>query len=86
MLAHFAPNERRTIKATTDARVVMVLAPWPGEGHPVGTRRVSQAAADAVYPEPAMPAPASVQITSSRPGPTPMSAIGTPTKSETNCR
>ncbi|HEV3388792.1 MAG TPA: cupin domain-containing protein [Solirubrobacteraceae bacterium] len=34
LLAHFAPNERRTIKATTDARVVMVLAPWPGEGHP----------------------------------------------------
>jgi hypothetical protein len=34
LLAHFAPNERRTIKATTDARLVMVLAPWPGEGHP----------------------------------------------------
>ena len=29
---------------------------------------------------------ACVQITWSRAGPTPISAIGTPTKSETNCR
>jgi quercetin dioxygenase-like cupin family protein len=34
LLAHFAPNERRTIRAVTDARIVLVLAPWPGEGHP----------------------------------------------------
>lgn len=34
LLAHFEPNERRTITAITDARLVMVLAPWPGEGHP----------------------------------------------------
>ncbi|HUA69758.1 MAG TPA: hypothetical protein VMA96_01700 [Solirubrobacteraceae bacterium] len=34
LLAHFEPNERRTIQATTDARLVLVLAPWPGEGHP----------------------------------------------------
>jgi quercetin dioxygenase-like cupin family protein len=33
-LAHFAPGERRTIKALSDARLVLVLAPWPGEGHP----------------------------------------------------
>jgi quercetin dioxygenase-like cupin family protein len=34
LLSHFAPNERRTIEAKSDARLVLVLAPWPGEGHP----------------------------------------------------
>jgi quercetin dioxygenase-like cupin family protein len=33
-LAHFDPNERREVRATADARVVLILAPWPGEGHP----------------------------------------------------
>jgi quercetin dioxygenase-like cupin family protein len=28
-LAHFEPNERRTIRALTDARLALVLAPWP---------------------------------------------------------
>jgi quercetin dioxygenase-like cupin family protein len=37
LLAHFAPNERRTIRAVSDARLVLVLAPWPGEGHPSRT-------------------------------------------------
>jgi quercetin dioxygenase-like cupin family protein len=36
MIAHFEPNERRTVKAITDARIVLVLAPWPGVGHPSG--------------------------------------------------
>ena len=34
LLAHFEPNERRTIEAVSDARFVLVLAPWPGKGHP----------------------------------------------------
>ena len=34
LLLHFKPNERRTIQAVSDARLVLVLAPWPGEGHP----------------------------------------------------
>jgi quercetin dioxygenase-like cupin family protein len=34
LLCHFAPNERRSVRAVSDARLVMVLAPWPGEGHP----------------------------------------------------
>lgn len=34
LLAHFEPNERRTIEAVSDARLVLVLAPWPGHGHP----------------------------------------------------
>lgn len=33
-LSHFEPNERRTIRALSDSRLVLVLAPWPGVGHP----------------------------------------------------
>jgi len=33
-LAVFDPNERRTIRATEDSRLALVLGPWPGEGHP----------------------------------------------------
>ena len=30
----FAPNERREVTAAGDARLLLLLAPWPGEGHP----------------------------------------------------
>jgi quercetin dioxygenase-like cupin family protein len=30
----FDPKERHEVRATTDARVLLVLAPWPGDGHP----------------------------------------------------
>jgi quercetin dioxygenase-like cupin family protein len=33
-LALAAPKERHEVRAVTDARLVLVLAPWPGEGHP----------------------------------------------------
>ena len=33
-LAHFVPQERREVSAVSDARLLLVLAPWPGEGHP----------------------------------------------------
>ena len=33
-LAHFDESERREVRARSHARVVMILAPWPGEGHP----------------------------------------------------
>jgi quercetin dioxygenase-like cupin family protein len=33
-VAHFDPNERREIAAMEDARLMLVLAPWPGVGHP----------------------------------------------------
>jgi quercetin dioxygenase-like cupin family protein len=33
-LAHFEPNERHEVRATGDARLILLLAPWPGEGHP----------------------------------------------------
>jgi quercetin dioxygenase-like cupin family protein len=32
--AVFDPHERRTVRATSDARLLLVLAPWPGDGHP----------------------------------------------------
>ena len=34
LLAHFEPNERHEVRATSDARLVLLLSPWPGEGHP----------------------------------------------------
>jgi quercetin dioxygenase-like cupin family protein len=34
LMSHFEPNERRTVRALSDARLVLVLAPWPGIGHP----------------------------------------------------
>ena len=33
-VAHWVPAERHEVKATTDARLVLILAPWPGPGHP----------------------------------------------------
>lgn len=33
-LFEFAPAERRTITAQADARLLIVLTPWPGDGHP----------------------------------------------------
>jgi len=30
----FAPQERHEVRATADARLLLVLAPWPGRGHP----------------------------------------------------
>jgi quercetin dioxygenase-like cupin family protein len=34
LLLHFEPNERREVRATADARLILMLSPWPGEGHP----------------------------------------------------
>jgi quercetin dioxygenase-like cupin family protein len=33
-LLEFDPGERRTIAASSDARLLLVLSPWPGDGHP----------------------------------------------------
>jgi quercetin dioxygenase-like cupin family protein len=33
-VAHFDPKERHEVRATSDSRLVLILAPWPGEGHP----------------------------------------------------
>ncbi len=36
-LSHFEPAERHAVKAITDSLLVLVLSPWPGEGHPSRT-------------------------------------------------
>ena len=33
-LAHFEPAEPHEVRATRDARLVLLLSPWPGDGHP----------------------------------------------------
>jgi quercetin dioxygenase-like cupin family protein len=32
-LVHFVPNEQHAIRAPNGARVLLLLAPWPGDGH-----------------------------------------------------
>lgn len=34
LVADFNPNEVRTIRATENSRILLLLSPWPGEGHP----------------------------------------------------
>jgi quercetin dioxygenase-like cupin family protein len=34
LLAVFDPGERHEVRARSDARLLLVLAPWPGQGHP----------------------------------------------------
>jgi len=33
-LLEFGPGERRTIAARLDSRLLLILSPWPGDGHP----------------------------------------------------
>lgn len=33
-LFEFAPGERRTVTARSAARLLLILTPWPGDGHP----------------------------------------------------
>jgi quercetin dioxygenase-like cupin family protein len=37
-LFHFAPDERHSLRSGDGARVLLLLAPWPGEGHYRGDR------------------------------------------------
>ena len=32
-LAHFEPNERHSVGSDQGAKILLLLAPWPGEGH-----------------------------------------------------
>ena len=34
LLIEFAPMERHEVTASSDARMLLLLAPWPGTGHP----------------------------------------------------
>jgi quercetin dioxygenase-like cupin family protein len=33
-MLEFAPGERHTVAAKADARLLLLLTPWPGDGHP----------------------------------------------------
>ncbi len=35
-LVHFDPQERHEVLAEEDARLILLLSPWPGKGHPSG--------------------------------------------------
>jgi quercetin dioxygenase-like cupin family protein len=43
LVAEFAPNERHAVYARSDARLLLLLTPWPGVGHP-GALTVDQKA------------------------------------------
>ncbi|MGI8715385.1 MAG: cupin domain-containing protein [Solirubrobacteraceae bacterium] len=43
LLVEFAPNERHSVHARSDARILLLLTPWPGIGHP-GAMTVEQKA------------------------------------------
>jgi quercetin dioxygenase-like cupin family protein len=34
ILARFAPQERHEVRAIADSRILLLLTPWPGPGHP----------------------------------------------------
>lgn len=34
LLAEFDPKEPHEVRATADSRLLLFLAPWPGDGHP----------------------------------------------------
>jgi hypothetical protein len=33
-MLEFDPGERHTVSARSDARLLLLLSPWPGDGHP----------------------------------------------------
>jgi quercetin dioxygenase-like cupin family protein len=49
LLIEFAPNERHAVHARTDARLLLLLTPWPGPGHP-GAMTLEQSRPPAMTP------------------------------------
>ena len=43
VLVYLPPQERHEVRALTDARVLLLLSPWPGPGHP-GTMTLEEKA------------------------------------------
>ena len=44
-LFEFDPGERHTVAARLDSRLLMILSPWPGDGHPGAMTLAEKAAA-----------------------------------------
>ena len=42
MLFTFAPNERHAVAARDGGRILLFLAPWPGDGHYRGDHRAAE--------------------------------------------
>jgi quercetin dioxygenase-like cupin family protein len=42
-LFHFEPDERHSVRSDDGARLLLLLAPWPGEGHYRGDRVAASA-------------------------------------------
>lgn len=42
-LVHFEPDERHAVSTASGARVLLLLAPWPGPGHFRGSQRTGTA-------------------------------------------
>lgn len=34
LMVQFEPNERHSVEAVSTARIMLLLTPWPGDGHP----------------------------------------------------
>lgn len=34
LMIEFEPNERHSVEASSAARIMLLLTPWPGDGHP----------------------------------------------------
>ena len=44
LLAIFDPRERHQVQAVEDSRILLILSPWPGDGHPSQPAEVEQRA------------------------------------------
>ena len=42
-LVHFEPNERHFVASEGGAKILLLLAPWPGEGHYRGQEKAARA-------------------------------------------
>jgi quercetin dioxygenase-like cupin family protein len=46
LLAIFDPSERHEVQAVEDSRILLVLSPWPGDGHPSQPEEVRERVGD----------------------------------------
>jgi quercetin dioxygenase-like cupin family protein len=46
LLAIFDPAERHEVRAVEDSRILLVLSPWPGDGHPSQPNEVRERAGE----------------------------------------